>query len=154
MIHCTITAHHTNIFKLHHYICWMARRFSLLYIYVWGRPRCIWPMHYDLQDLLWRMPSSGMLRGVALVRTNVSEERTASIIRATRIGKPGNLAVTSNQHTLWRNTMSVLTRVTSCNIPEDGILHSHRRENLKYYKTYCASPSCLSLWQSYNSDAA
>jgi hypothetical protein len=28
----------------------------------------------------------------------------------------------------------VLTRVTRRNIPEDGILHSHRRENLKSYK--------------------
>jgi hypothetical protein len=27
--------------------------------------------------------------------------------------------------------MSVLTRVTRRNIPEDGILHSYRRENLK-----------------------
>jgi hypothetical protein len=32
------------------------------------------------------MPSSGMLRRVALVRTDVSEERSASIITVTRIG--------------------------------------------------------------------
>jgi hypothetical protein len=32
-----------------------------------------------------RMASSGMLRRVALVRTNVSEELSASIIRVTRI---------------------------------------------------------------------
>jgi hypothetical protein len=28
---------------------------------------------------------------------------------------------------------SVLTRATRLNIPEDGIRHSHRRENLKSY---------------------
>jgi hypothetical protein len=28
---------------------------------------------------------------------------------------------------------SVLTRVTRCNIRENGILHRHRRENLKSY---------------------
>jgi hypothetical protein len=27
----------------------------------------------------------------------------------------------------------VLTRAILCNIPEDGILHSHRRENIKSY---------------------
>jgi hypothetical protein len=32
---------------------------------------------------------------------------------------------------------SVLTRTTLRNIPEDAILHSHRRENLKSYETVC-----------------
>jgi hypothetical protein len=42
-----------------------------------------------------------MLRRVALVRTDVSEERSASIIRVTRIGELGTtLAVTSNRRTL------------------------------------------------------
>jgi hypothetical protein len=31
---------------------------------------------------------------------------------------------------------SVLTRTTRRNIPEDTILHSHRRENLKSYKEH------------------
>jgi hypothetical protein len=43
------------------------------------------------------MMSSGMLRRVALVRTDVSEERSASLIRVKRIGELGTtLAVTSN----------------------------------------------------------
>jgi hypothetical protein len=46
------------------------------------------------------MASSGVLRRVALVRTDVSEELSASFIR---------------------------------DIPEDGIFHSHRRDNLKPY---------------------
>jgi hypothetical protein len=51
------------------------------------------------------MPSSGMLRRVALVRTNVSEELSASIIRVTRIGELGTtLAVTCNRRMLRRNT--------------------------------------------------
>jgi hypothetical protein len=41
------------------------------------------------------MASSGMLRRVDLVRTDVPEEFSASIIRAKRIGELGNLAVTS-----------------------------------------------------------
>jgi hypothetical protein len=55
------------------------------------------------------MVSSGMLRRVALVRTDVSEELSASFIRVTRIGELGTtLAVTSNR--------------TSVNIPEDAIV--------------------------------
>jgi hypothetical protein len=47
------------------------------------------------------MASSGMLRRVALVRTDVSEELSASFIWVTRIGKLGTtLAVTSNRRTL------------------------------------------------------
>jgi hypothetical protein len=42
------------------------------------------------------MASSGMLRRVGLVRTDVSEELRASIIRVTRIGDHGTLAVTSS----------------------------------------------------------
>jgi hypothetical protein len=46
------------------------------------------------------MASSGMLRRVALVRTDVSEELSASI-RVTRIGELGTtLAVTSNRSRL------------------------------------------------------
>jgi hypothetical protein len=47
---------------------------------------------------LRRMASSGMLRRVALVRTDVSEELSASFIRVTRIGELGTmLTVTSNR---------------------------------------------------------
>jgi hypothetical protein len=43
-----------------------------------------------------RMASSGMLRHVAFVRTDVSEELSASFIRVTRIDEVGTtLAVTS-----------------------------------------------------------
>jgi hypothetical protein len=51
------------------------------------------------------MASSGMLRRVALIRIDVSEERSASIIRVTRIGELGTtLALTSNRRMLQRNT--------------------------------------------------
>jgi hypothetical protein len=51
------------------------------------------------------MAPSGMLRCVALVRTDVWEALSASFIRVTRIGELGTtLAVTSNLRTLRRNT--------------------------------------------------
>jgi hypothetical protein len=52
------------------------------------------------------MVSSGLLRRVALVRTDVSEEPGASIIRVTRIGELGTTqAATSNRRTLRKNTL-------------------------------------------------
>jgi hypothetical protein len=51
------------------------------------------------------MASSGMLRRVALVRTDVSDEPGASFIRETRIGELATTqAATSNRRTLRRNT--------------------------------------------------
>jgi hypothetical protein len=56
------------------------------------------------------MSSSGMLRYVAVVRTDVLEELSASFMRVTRIGELGTtLAVTSNQQHA--------TLVTTYNIP-------------------------------------
>jgi hypothetical protein len=47
------------------------------------------------------MASSGILRRMALVRTDVSEELSAPFIRLTRVGELGTtLAVTSDRRTL------------------------------------------------------
>jgi hypothetical protein len=50
---------------------------------------------------------------MAPVRTSVSEERIASIFRATRIDEPGTLVVTSNRSTLRRNATEKLVFLRS-----------------------------------------
>jgi hypothetical protein len=62
------------------------------------------------------MPPSGMLRRVALVRTDVSEELSAFIIRVTRIGKLGtNLTLNSNRRVL-RKTLRISLQILSFTI--------------------------------------
>jgi hypothetical protein len=58
------------------------------------------------------------------VRTDVSEECSATIIRVKRIGE-------------LRTSLAVLTRATRHNIPEDTILLSHLCENLNSYTALC-----------------
>jgi hypothetical protein len=105
------------------------------------------------------MTSSAMFRCEALVRTDVSEELFASITnRRARNTVSSNcivfdrsvrrlliianvvpivsispILVSLMMKALNFSEKSVLTRATQHNIPEDGILHSHRRENLKSY---------------------
>jgi hypothetical protein len=112
----------------------------------------IYTTYININKLI-RMASSGMLRRVALVRTDVSEELSASFISVTRIGEipfaflrgVRRLLVTASvvpsspslftlmKEALTYSEMSVLIRATRRSIPEDD---SRRRENLK---------SCIAL---------
>jgi hypothetical protein len=58
------------------------------------------------------MVSFGMLRRVTLVRTDVSEELRASIIRVTRIDELGTLAVTSNRHGPYKSHTALTSQKT------------------------------------------
>jgi hypothetical protein len=79
------------------------------------------------------MPLSRMLRLVALVRTDVSEELSSSIIRVTRIGglrllvaanvPSSQILVTLMMDAVSSSETSVLTKATRRIIPEGGILH-------------------------------
>jgi hypothetical protein len=94
------------------------------------------------------MVSSGLLRRVALVRSDVSEELSASFISVTRIGELGTtptvflrsvrwLLVTASvvpsspilftlmKEALSSSEKSILTGATRRNIPEDTILFSY-----------------------------
>jgi hypothetical protein len=108
------------------------------------------------------MPSSGMLRRVALVRTDVSVELSASSIRVTTIGELGTaLAVTINRRRLRRNShpddggakflrnVSSYKSHTRRNIPEDAILHAFNLlgPNTAYFTIlYVSGPFPESVW--------
>jgi hypothetical protein len=100
------------------------------------------------------MPSSGMLHRMAVVRTDVSEERIVSIIRITRIGRLGTtlvvcllvianivpssqILVTPMTEAIRASETSVVSRTTRRHSPEDGIFHNRRREDLRSYTVSC-----------------
>jgi hypothetical protein len=91
---------------------------------------------------------------LAPVRTDNSEERIAAVVKMTRIGElVTTLVVTSNRSTLvtvkvglstlilFTSKMKAVRSSETSNLKraarrhntEDGILHSHRRDNVKYY---------------------
>jgi hypothetical protein len=100
-----------------------------------------------------RMVSSGMLRRVALVRTDVLEELSASFIRVTRIGVLGTtLAVTSThshcEEILLRSVHRLL--VTSSVVPISPILVTLLKEALSFFET---SALTRATWRNILEDA-
>jgi hypothetical protein len=79
------------------------------------------------------MPSSGMLRRVTLVRTDVRREDIVSIIG---VQVPSSLILVAlMMYAICYSETLVYTIATRRNILEDSILHSHTRESLKSYIT-------------------
>jgi hypothetical protein len=103
-----------------------------------------------------RTPSSGMWRSVVLLRTDVSEESIASVVR---VGETLVAANISSSRFLFALMMQVVlssetlvpTRAARHHILEDGILNNHRREtsDLTFRRSLNRAP-CLSLpyWNS------
>jgi hypothetical protein len=74
-----------------------------------------------------------MLHRVALVRSNVSEERSASIVSMTRIGELGTTLAVSNDRPTLRNNTKLLVTVNF--LPNSPILVTLLMEALSSFET-------------------
>jgi hypothetical protein len=86
-----------------------------------------------------------MLHCVALVQTDVSEECITSIIRVTRTGKLGTLAVTSNQSMLPKKGILFLRSVfrllfTANTIPRSPSLSTQMMETIPLKHRFLQGP--------------
>jgi hypothetical protein len=82
------------------------------------------------------MVSSGILRHVALVRTSVSVEtfhHNMPLLLVTANIPSCRIRLTLMMEAIRSSETLILTRAMWRNIPEGGILHSHRCENHKSY---------------------
>jgi hypothetical protein len=78
--------------------------------------------------------SSGILRRVALVRSHFVFLRSVRrLLVAASVVPSSPILVTLMNQALSSSETSALISATRRNIPEDTILHSHRRENLKSF---------------------
>jgi hypothetical protein len=81
------------------------------------------------------MPSSGILRCEALVRSDISEKHIAFIIRVKRLGELEiAIAVTSIRSTILRSVLLLL--VTDNVVPSSPILVSLMMEAIRYFEMW------------------
>jgi hypothetical protein len=72
-------------------------------------------MNINKSTAIRRMPSSGILRRIGLVGTDVSKKRIDSVIRVTRIGELGKTLVTANV-TSQKTEFFVITAVKTSSL--------------------------------------